>query len=161
MKKLWLIIFIFVIMSAVSGCIVGDVLTDMANNQQHSKEVSEKIIRYINDKDIESMEDLFSPYAKKSKDLKDNIEELFDCVDGKIVSYEIDYNGETGEIDNGKWKIQTAETELEKIKTDEDKEYFIRIHEHLVYSEDEEKEGIYFIALTDEEGNVLYTILYE
>lgn len=161
MKKLWLIILVFVVMSAVSGCTIGDVLTDMAANQQHSREVSEKIIRCINDKDVESMEDLFSPYAKKSEDLKDNIEELFKHVKGKIVSYEIDYNGEMGEIDNGKWKKQTAETELEKIKTDREKEYFIRIHEYLVYSEDEEKEGIYFIALTDGEGNVLYTIYYE
>lgn len=160
MKKILVFGIILLVMTAISGCNTTEVLRDTVDNQQHAKDVSRKIVQYINDENVNGIKALFSNYAQNSDELEDDIENFIDCIDGEIISFEIDYNGETGAIDDGKWTIQDAETEIEKIVTDTKKEYIVIYQEYLVYAEDESKEGLYFLQLRNGENKVLFTLLY-
>ena len=162
MKKI-IIMMIFVSVSILeTSCTTVKAVKDTINNQQHAQEVSEKIVQYINEEDVEELKKLFNAYMKDSSELNNDIEELIDCFDGEIVSFETDYNGETGSMDNGEWTIQMSETELEDVKTDSGKAYRIVFEEYIVYVNDKNREGgINSLSVQDEEGEVLCHIFYE
>ena len=67
MKKYLIIILICLIGISSSGCAVTQVFENRAENQKHAEEVSKKLIRYINEKDVDALEQLFNQYSRNEK----------------------------------------------------------------------------------------------
>lgn len=127
-------------------------------NSRHSDEISEIIISCFDDKDVDKMKDIFCSYVQDMDNLEDEIEDAFDEVEGKVISYNSVYYGSDGSIRDGKWKIKRDQTEIREIETDKGEEFIIKFSEYIIYDEDKDKEGVYFIQLRDKDYNVLCTI---
>ncbi|MCI8669574.1 MAG: DUF5104 domain-containing protein [Lachnospiraceae bacterium] len=107
MKKRFLVILACLLGISGSGCAVTQVLENKADNQKHAEEVSKKLIRYINEKNIDGIEQLFNQYSRNEDKLRKDIEDFLDCVDGEIEDYDFNYRGEiSSSIRDGKWTRQ-------------------------------------------------------
>ena len=162
MKKYLIIILICLIGISSSGCAVTQVLENKADNQKHAEEVSKKLIRYINEKDVDGIEQLFNQYSRNEKKLRKDIEDFLDYIDGEIEEYNFNYRGDvSSSIRNGNWTKQETETKLENIITDTEKKYHIYYGEYMIYTEDKDKEGIVYLILYDENKEFIFGICYE
>ena len=119
MKK-WLFVILACLLGvSSSGCAVTQVFENKADNQKHAEEVSKKLIRYINDKDVDGIEQLFNQYSRNEDKLRKDIEDFLDYIDGEIEDYDFNYRGEiSSSIRDGKWTRQKTQTKLENIITD-------------------------------------------
>ena len=119
MKK-WLFVILACLLGvSSSGCAVTQVFENKADNQKHAEEVSKKLIRYINDKDVDGIEQLFNQYSRNEDKLRKDIEDFLDYIDGEIEDYDFNYRGEiSSSIRDGKWTKQETQTKLENIITD-------------------------------------------
>ena len=127
-------------------------------NSSHSDEISGIIIECFNDEDVEGMLEIFCPFVQEMDKLEDEINDAFDYIEGEIISYNSVYYGSDGSIQDGKWRIKRDQTEIREIITDRDETYIIKFSEYIIYNDDEQKEGVYFVQLRDSEYNVLCTI---
>ncbi len=162
MKK-WLFVILACLLGvSSSGCAVSQVLENKADNQKHAEEVSKKLIRYINEKDIDGIEQLFNQYSRNEDKLRKDIEDYLDYIDGEIEEYNFNYRGDvSSSIRNGNWTKQETETKLENIITDTGKKYYqITFSEYVIYTEDKDKEGISILTLHDENNKLLCRICY-
>ena len=162
MKKYLIIILICLIGISSSGCAVSQVLENKADNQKHAEEVSKKLIRYINEKDVDGIEQLFNQYSRNEDKLRKDIEDFLDYIDGEIEDYDFNYRGEiSSSIRDGKWTKQETQTQLENIITDTGKKYYqIAFCEYVIYTEDKDKIGIALLTLHDENNKLLCRICY-
>ena len=162
MKRYLIIILICLIGISSSGCAVSQVLENKADNQKHAEEVSKKLIRYINEKDVDGIEQLFNQYSRNEDKLRKDIEDFLDYIDGEIEEYNFNYRGDvSSSIRNGNWTKQETETKLENIITDKEKKYHIYYGEYMIYTEDKDKEGIVYLILYDENKEFIFGICYE
>ncbi|MCI8669573.1 MAG: DUF5104 domain-containing protein [Lachnospiraceae bacterium] len=162
MKKWFLVILACLLGISNIGCAVLDVLDNMADNQKHAEKVSKELIRCINEKDVDGIEQLFNLYSQKEEKLREDIEDFLDYIDSEIVDYNINYRGEVGSwIEDGKWVEQEVQTNLENIITDTGTKYFIVFREYMIYKKDETKEGVCLLTLRDENNHVLFSIFYD
>ncbi len=161
MKK-WLFVILACLLGVSSaGCAVSQVLENKADNQKHAEEVSKKLIRYINEKDVDGIEQLFNQYSRNEDKLRKDIEDFFDYIDGEIVDYNINFRGEVGSwIEDGKWLEQEIQTNLENIITDTGTKYYIDFGEYTIYTEDKDKEGMVYLRLCDEDKKLIFGICY-
>ncbi len=162
MKKYLIIILICLIGISSSGCAVSQVLENKADNQKHAEEVSKKLIRYINEKDVDGIEQLFNQYSRNEDKLRNDIEDFLDYIDGEIEDYDFNYRGEiSSSIRDGKWTRQETQTKLENIITDTEKKYYqITFSEYVICTEEKDKEGISILTLHDENNKLLCRICY-
>lgn len=162
MKKWLLVILICLIGICCSGCAVMEALDNRAENQRHAEKVSKKLICYINEKDVDGIEQLFNKFSQKEEKLRGDIKDFFDYIDGEIVDYNINYRGEVGSwIEDGKWVEQEVQTNLENIITDTGTKYYIDFGEYTIYTEDKDKEGMVYLRLCDEDKKLIFGICYE
>ncbi len=162
MKRYLIIILICLIGISSSGCAVSQVLENKADNQKHAEEVSKKLIRYINEKDVDGIEQLFNQYSRNEDKLRKDIEDFLDHIDGEIEEYNFNYRGEiSSSIRDGKWTRQETQTKLENIITDTGKKYYqITFSEYVICTEEKDKEGISILTLHDENNKLLCRICY-
>ncbi len=159
-KAIVLVIFSSFMIFCLTACAsVINELKDSIENEKHAKELSEEVVEYINNDDVEGMKELFCEYYQNNFELEEEIEEFFDSIDGKIISYEFEYSGEIGSIRDGKWTKQSSLIDLDNIKTDSDNEYHIFISEYLVYKEDKMKEGVFDFELRNSERKKLHQFI--
>ncbi len=162
MKK-WLFVILACLLGvSSSGCAVTQVFENKADNQKHAEKVSKKLICYINEKDVDGIEQLFNKFSQKEEKLREDIEDFFDYIDGEIVDYNINFRGEVGSwVEDGKWLEQEVQTNLENIITDTGTKYYIVFREYMIYKKDETKEGLCLLTLRDENNHVLFSIFYD
>ena len=117
-------------------------MDNMADNQRHAEKISKKLIYYINEKDVDGIEQLFNKFSQKEEKLREDIENFFNYIDGEIVDYNINFRGEVDSwIEDGKWVEQEVQTNIENIITDTGTKYYIVFREYMIYKKDETKEG--------------------
>ena len=161
MKRYLIIILICLIGISSSGCAVSQVLENKADNQKHAEEVSKELIRCINERDLDGIEQMFNQYSRNEKKLRKDIEDFLDHIDGEILDYIITWGEVSLSIEDGIWTEQKTETKIENIITDTGKRYHIRFREYMIYTEDKDKEGgILLLLLYDENKNKLCRICY-
>ena len=161
MKK-WLFVILACLLGvSSSGCAVTQVFENKADNQKHAEKVSKKLICYINEKDVDGIEQLFNKFSQKEEKLREDIEDFFDYIDGEILDYIITWGEDSLSIEDGTWTEQKTETKIENIITDTGKRYHIRFREYMIYTEDKDKEGgILLLLLYDENKKKLCRICY-
>ena len=162
MKRYLIIILICLIGISSSGCAVSQVLENKADNQKHAEEVSKELIRCINERDLDGIEQMFNQYSRNEKKLRKDIEDFLDYIDGEIEDYDFNYRGEiSSSIRDGKWTRQETQTKLENIITDTGKKYYqITFSEYVISTEKKDKEGISILTLHDENNKLLCRICY-
>ena len=162
MKRYLIIILICLIGISSSGCAVSQVLENKADNQKHAEEVSKELIRCINERDLDGIEQMFNQYSRNEKKLRKDIEDFLDYIDGEIEDYDFNYRGEiSSSIRDGKWTRQETQTKLENIITDTGKKYYqITFSEYVICTGEKDKEGISILTLHDENNKLLCRICY-
>ena len=76
MKK-WLFVILACLLGvSSSGCAVTQVFENKADNQKHAEKVSKKLICYINEKDVDGIEQLFNKFSQKEEKLREDIEDF-------------------------------------------------------------------------------------
>lgn len=74
---------VFILTITVSGCYLGTA----AKERGQGREIGLKLVEYINDKDTDSIVQLFSEKVQKNFDLKEEIEDLYVALGSDIKSY--------------------------------------------------------------------------
>lgn len=151
--------FIFIIICAVtiilSGCI--EVSVSPNNTKKGSAEIKyeqlcEDFIESLKSKDIEKMNALFCDDIKKSHDLSVEIPNMFNFINGYVVSYS-DYTQSTREGDSyrqGTCIQHHVNVKFRQIKTDNNKTFQLSFYANLIDVDNPNKVGIEFIRIIDE-----------
>lgn len=160
MKKWFLVILACLLGISNIGCAVVEALDNRKENLKHAEKVSKELIRCINEKDVDGIEQLFNRYSQNEENLRSDIEDFLVHIDGEIVDYIITWGETSVSIDDGKLTEQKTETEIENIITDTGKRYYIRFREYVICTEDRDKEGILLLLLYDENKKRLCRICY-
>ena len=145
-----------------SGCTSAELIKNNIDNQQTANDISDKVIKCINDDDLEELKKLFCEQDQSQGAFDNDVKYLFDCIDGKIISYDINYLGEeslsVGE--DGKIERQRDGIRIENIVVNNSEEkYVIRIYRCTINTEDRTEEGITSIELRDSDNkNIIATV---
>ena len=83
MKKLLSLTLVFILLFTISGCYLGTA----SKERGQGKKIGLKLIEYINDKDTDSIIELFSKKVQDNLDLKKEIEDLYAVLGSDIESY--------------------------------------------------------------------------
>ena len=102
----------------------------------------EKILKSINENDTESIKVLLSKTVCDSIDVDSEINQMFEFIDGDIVSYDSPFGSATGSTEK-----KDAGAKVQSFKTDKGTEYYIAIKEWYSYDEHPEQVGIYNITV--------------
>ena len=161
MKKWLLVILACLLGISCSGCAMVEALDNRKENLKHAEKISKELIRCINEKDVDGIEQLFNRYSQNEENLRNDIEDFLDHIDGEILDYIITWGEVSLSIEDGIWTEQKTETKIENIITDTGKRYHIRFREYMIYTEDKDKEGgILLLLLYDKNKNKLCRICY-
>lgn len=152
MKKC-LLIFFSILTFFISSCNFKE------DGAESLKVTADEVIRCFDEDDMSALKLLFSKYTlNEALDIEKQIENAFNCYEGKSKSYSFHYLGFDGGIINGEWEDKHSTVRIKNIKTTSGKSYIISYVEYLVYHDDEEMVGIIGMSLRDEEFNVIAEI---
>ena len=114
-----------------------------------AKKDTEKYFKYLKNKDIDKLTELFSDDVKDTHDLYKEWEEFFNSFDGNIVSYEkISTGGEEERIDHGKTTYYSVVVNFQNVETDTGKTYeYIAFAQHRENKKHPENKGINLVAV--------------
>ncbi|SEP72893.1 protein of unknown function [Lachnospiraceae bacterium RM5] len=142
MKKIISILMI-ISMVLLTSCHMSESVKLSNRKKKEGKEIAEKIVECINNKDAHGIEELFCEEFKKNTELEWNIMDVIEKVDFKIDTYEIDTDGSgKTSISDGEIVYDFSYIYIEKIngrKTDENQ---ILIGVTWVNDENKELEGV-------------------
>lgn len=132
LKKTCVLLLAFVCVITFSGCGIGvralSEISARASERFQLHQQSDVIVECFNNKDIDTLEEMFCEYRKTNCDLHEQIENAYNCIDGKIVSYNFVNDGMSGGTENGRYTENDYALQLKNIKTDTGKEYIIRYY---------------------------------
>ncbi len=139
MIKIFRVLSILICVALIStGCV-----SNRINEDDASKEMGELIIEYLNNEDLDGLKSLFSLNTTNSHDLDAEIKEVFEFIDGSIISYDDFSTGSSSEsVRDGRQVLLTASPKIKGVKTDSGKIYMIRFYVYFVCDEDENAVGI-------------------
>lgn len=122
--------------------------------------VKKNIIESFINKDIEKLKKIFNSELNKKNTIDKQINALFDSIEGKIISYELNCldGSEQEKVDNFKIIYSDLSPFIRKIITDKSKEYEIHCYYLRIDNENPNKVGVYRIAVYDLNNNILYEI---
>ena len=119
---------------------------------QEAERVVNIVINALKEKDADAIKNLFSEYARKEdSDIDKQIEDMFNFIDGNIVSTgEIlaGYSGGSTSAERGDIKTLYSGS-IYDVTTDKGKTYFITIDGIYNFNWNEDKEGVYLINILD------------
>ena len=109
-----------------------------------------KVIDYINNKDAESLKELYSEEVYNSYNLDDELQLVFDFVGGNITSYSrIKLGSESESITEGKAVKNNFDVCIEDAKTDTGNIYLIVFSYISVNNEQPNSVGMYRLSVYD------------
>ena len=117
------------------------------NTHSSSQTQGQAILKCFEKKDKKTLKSIFSEKIRKRKEFDSEIDTALNFIDGKIVSYDPDTDGGSGDsIDDGKINYIRFYPHISDIKTDKEKKYSIS---GLYYVENGiEPDNIGLVALT-------------
>jgi hypothetical protein len=144
MKKI-LLFPIMILLVFISACTEtkGDHSTNesMTPSQKAENDL-EIIIKSINEHDTDSIKALLNKTVCDSIEVESEINQMFEFIDGDIVSYDNPFGSATGSSEK-----KDAGAKIQSLKTDKGTEYYIAIKEWYSYDENPEQIGIYNITV--------------
>lgn len=149
MTKLLTIPLSIVIMLSVSGCNItglANAFIDNHNERKELKQQAEEIIECFKTNDISTFEEMFCEEARNNNDLPLEIQNVFDCVKGEIISYEYLDFGLVGSVQDGKYDKKEYNILL-TVTTDKNEHYEIVFTRFFVNDFKPESIGIYQLSV--------------
>lgn len=149
MTKLLTIPISIVIILSISGCnITGAVnaFIDNHNEREELKQQAEEIVECFKTNDISTFEEMFCEEARNNNDLPLEIQNVFDCVKGEIISYEYLDFGLVGSVQDGKYDKKEYNILL-TVTTDKNEHYEIVFTRFFVNDFNPESIGIYQLSV--------------
>ena len=136
--------------------------TGCKSKLQIARDVGQDIMNAFIAKDEDALYSLLSPNAKNSPNIREQIQEAFDFIDGEIVSYELptDTGGGGRAMERGKVTHENITPWIDYIKTDsteEKKHYRLQFRYDLVFKDDKNSEGLsnIIVSLLDENRSLI------
>ncbi|SEP72831.1 protein of unknown function [Lachnospiraceae bacterium RM5] len=155
-------LLLIILMIFLTSCRMSESRKLEQRKKKERKEIAETIIESINNKDTDQMKKLFCDLYQDNTELEWDINDFFDCIDGNIVSYELNDSEEMEKtlVEDGEIVFDYESISIEKIMTNKKQKYDIYVAMYWIDKEHEEVEGITQISLYygDEK---LYCIAYE
>lgn len=154
MKKRFVILNI-IALALLSGCASVEIQTkDTTERRVKYDSLCNDFIDALKSENAEKMSTLICDDIKDMHDVPAELSEMFDHIDGYVVSYS-DYTQTTSEGDSyrqGKCVNHHVNVKFNQIKTDKDETYRLSFYANLINSADQSKVGIEFIRVIDENG---------
>ena len=152
MKKILFVIFLS-LLCLLSSCEIESGESDLLES------TANEVIRCFNEDDVDALKLLFCQNTlNEAVDIEMQIENAFECYDGKSESYDFHYLGFDGCCVDGKWIDKHSTVKIKNIKTSSEKMYWITYTEYIIYDNDSGKIGIIGMSLRDENLNVIAEI---
>ena len=148
------LVFILLVMVVLTGCSLinkdEDEKEEYQSPKEYATEQSEYIMECIVNKDKEGLKSVFSKHIAETHDLDKEIDEFFEFIDGKIVSYDepTGYEG-SYEMRAGEYYKKELGGDTKNIVTDAEKKYHIGFLSYQIYEKDEDYIGVDIIAITE------------
>lgn len=137
--------------------------SNQSEDRVYNEETLKEILECFDNRDVETLKNMFSPYKQSEYDLEQQIEATFGHYEGISTSYEgfFDYGELSEHIQDGVCIEKVIGAEMENIKTDKDRIYFISFGKCVVCDEMPEKLGVTQVVLSDENNRVISRIGYD
>ncbi|MCM1023431.1 MAG: DUF5104 domain-containing protein [Prevotella sp.] len=157
MKKIISVISIIAVLCSLSGCNrVAHAAESMKweiNAGKIANEQAEIILNCFKTGEAEELEAQFCKNISCSHNLKMEIEQAIEFIDGNIIDdgtwTGMDTAGEA--VDDGEITKLTIRPSLRKVKTDTGKEYLIKFDSYLIYEKDINNVGMINVRVYSEE----------
>ena len=134
----------------LTGCSYIDGDEDYQPPLEIATEQSEYIMECIVNKDKEGLKSVFSKYISETHDLDKEIDEFFEFIDGKIVSYDEPVGREGGaSLAYGEYREKELNGCIENIKTELENQYVISFFMYQICKSNEDRIGVYAIVISD------------
>ncbi|MCM1334618.1 MAG: DUF5104 domain-containing protein [Bacteroides sp.] len=139
-KKFSLLLFILSFL-CLSSCSKDSVFVD---TDAVIKENTEQMMQCIIDRNAEKLLTFFSDDMRENESEKtlEEIEQLFDFIDGDIVSYSYSSGGLYGSVSNSEYELYLCEPTFQKTETSTEKIYTIQFAYDYIWKGKPEYEGI-------------------
>ena len=147
-KKILALTGAFILTITVSGCYLGTA----AKERGQGRETGLKLVEYINDKDTDSIVQLFSEKVQERFDLKEGIENLYAVLGSDIKSYKR-LNSTDSEVWYDDWKLTHAiiSVEFYDVITEDGMKFKELSVSYIAVDKDEDNVGIAAISLCDDD----------
>lgn len=111
------------------------------SDQQVSDEIIETVLDGINNEDTDSIKNIFSEKAvSESENFDDNVQSLFDFIDGEVVSYEESDPPSSFDSSDSDYKIKLIKSYY-YMSTNSEK-YFILIENYAINTKNIDNQGV-------------------
>ena len=121
------------------------------NTHSSSQTQGQAILKCFEKKDKETLKSIFSEKIRKRKEFDSEIDTALNFIDGKIVSYDPDTDGGSGDsIDDGKINYIRLYIHIRDIKTDKEKKYSIFGTYYIKNGIEPDNIGLEFITIYDD-----------
>ena len=142
--------FMFFTLALFQGCGSSN---EYITPDKIAKNQSETIIRCVKDKDIEGLKEILCERLKEKDDIDTQIQELFDFVDGDIISYDNPRGGvRGGETTPEETILKRTGGEIRNIVTDTERHYLIDFEAYVINKGNEDYIGVSSISISDEDA---------
>lgn len=137
-KKISLLVFVFSFL-CLSSCV---------NHSAVIKENAEEMMQCIIDRDAERLLTFFSSDIQENESEKtlEEIEKLFEFIDGDIISYTYSSGGGRRSVRDGEFVFYYRRPTFEKTETTTGKIYTIRFEYYYIWKEKPKQEGLCVIT---------------
>ena len=139
----------------LSLCFLVGCSTDAINYETIGTDMSNKILRCLDENDAESLKALFCEEMQNNIDLAEQIETAFNFFDGEVVSYDNISVGSGESVDSGVLTDSHIIPVINGIKTDSEKTYKITFLSYITLAQREQYEGINYIIIREENGDYI------
>ena len=155
-KKSLLLVLILMYVLSFSGCTLITFSNESSGEIEYVQK-AEVVFDALKEKNTEKVISMFCQKSQDSHDLKSEIEDVYDFLDGNLVSYENISGGSGGETFESGIKVRANSCpEITGVITDTEHEYTIYVQIVSVYSDDSEWEGVTLITIFDENDDTIY-----
>lgn len=161
MKKAVFIFIAIVVSVWCTGCMsLSETLSEMKkfNGDGLARDCAKAVVENLNEKNTEGLIDLFSETARTNPELEAQIEQCYDYLGGKIVSYDENIPVSGGQrSEGGRIVRQTLRPTIRNVQTEDGSYYEIYVGFRGVDVEFPQYEGIKVIIInkTDADGNYI------
>ena len=145
-----LAVLLALVMIFLTGCFNSS--EEYYTPSEIARQQGQDIIHHIQNKDAEALKTMFCEKIKTRESIDSEIEELFNFIDGDIISYdEPDGSLQSKNTTPKGVKKLGLDGDISNIKTSTGKTYIITFYSYLVNVEEEEKVGVVGISILDKD----------
>lgn len=156
------VLIILFVSLCLSGCgisqIFDETFEELDSDNLYVENMSQEIVRCFDEKDAESLKELFSYNIQGEYDLDSQIESAFNLYNGKSQSYYVTEKSWEGSIRDGVFYDKHFTPKIKDIVTDEGMTYSIYYLTYYIYEEDERRIGITALGLMSDNQTELARI---